>query len=55
MAAVGMNDDHTLAIYDIEATIAAAAEPTSKANGLEAFGKLTKEEVFDMRFAPGDW
>lgn len=27
----------------------------SKDSGLIAVGKITKSEVFDMKFVPGDW
>jgi len=54
VAAVAMDDDHSIAIYNIEKGIAYRKDPKNTDFGLVAFGKMSKREVFDIKFVPGD-
>ena len=55
VAAVGMDEDHTIVIYDIAKGIEHKKNALSKNDGLIAKGKVTRREIFDIRFVPGDW
>lgn len=55
VAAVGMDEDHSIVIYDIAKGIEHKRNPLSKDDGLIAKGKVTKREIFDIRFVQGDW
>lgn len=50
-----MDDDHTVAIYNIAKGIAYRKDPKNKDFGLVAYGKMTKQEVFDIKFIPEDY
>lgn len=52
IAAVSMDDDHSIAIYDIAKGIAYRKDPKNPDFGLVAMGKITKQDVFDIRFIP---
>lgn len=59
IAASSLDEDHTIAVYDIEAAISARENPKPAAKGKEvvsagliAIGKGTKAEILDLRFAP---
>ena len=54
VVAVAMDDDHSVAIYDIHKGIAFRKDPKNPDFGLVATGKMTKREVFDIKFQPGD-
>lgn len=55
VAAVAMDDDHTIAVYDIAKGIAYRKDPKNTDFGLVALGKMSKREVFDIKFMPGDY
>jgi microtubule-associated protein-like 6 len=55
VAAIGMDEDHSLAIYDIAKGIAYRNDPKNPDFGLIATGKITKRDLFDIKFVPGDW
>ncbi|CAD8200325.1 unnamed protein product [Paramecium octaurelia] len=55
VAAIAMDDDHFMAVYDIEIAINLRKDPKNQASPLIASGKLTKQEIFDIKFLPGDW
>lgn len=55
VCAIGMDDDHSIGVYDVDEAIKARKDPKNKSLGLMGFGKLTKQEIFDVKFAPGDW
>ena len=50
-----MDEDHSVALYDIKRGIKHKKDPLSKDTGLMCATKITKNEVFDMKFIPGDW
>ena len=52
IAASALNDDHNIAVYDIDAVIKARLNPSSKKDnvGLIATGKGSKADILDLRF-----
>lgn len=54
IAATGLDEDHTLVIYDYQKAIEAKLNPNKKNlnDGLIATCKLTKAAVFDLKFDP---
>lgn len=54
VVAVAMDDDHSIAIYDIDKGMAFRKNPKNTDFGLVATGKMTVKEVFDIKFQPGD-
>lgn len=55
VAGCAMDDNHSIAVYDVKKGTEFNKDPSNKDFGLIAMGKITKCEVFDMRFVPGDW
>ena len=55
VAAVGMDDDHSIAIFDIKKSIKYRSDPSNQDNGLIATNKITKNNVFDIKFVPKDF
>lgn len=49
-----MDDDHSIAIYDIAQGVKYRADPKISDFGLVAQGKITKKEVFDIKFDMND-
>lgn len=47
-----MDDEHTVAIYDLDKAIMSRQNPSKKNqdDGLIATGKLTRAPVFDLKF-----
>lgn len=51
MAAVCNDEDHSLIVYDCKLLLEKQDKPLMKGNGVVASGTLTKNIVFDIRFA----
>lgn len=52
IAACSMDEEHTMALYDIDKAIISRLNPSKKNydDGLIATGKLTRAPVFDIKF-----
>jgi WD40 repeat protein len=50
VAAIAMDDDHSIAVYDINKGIEYRKDPRNSDFGLIALGKVTKKDVFDIKF-----
>ena len=55
VAAVSMTDDHMVAIYNVQKGVDYRRDPMNKDTGLVALGKVTKNDVFDIKFVPVDY
>lgn len=54
VAGVGLDENHTLVIYDVNKAKEARSNPKSVDKGLVAQGNTTKDQVLHMKFDPSD-